>query len=63
MWWIVEVISSFKCSPQHLFSNTLSLHSSLNMSNEILRPYRGRGKIIVLIIFLDTILEDEGFCT
>ena len=33
-----------------LFSNTLSLHSSLNMRNQISHPYKTRGKIIVLYI-------------
>ena len=33
-----------------LFSNTLSLHSSLNVSDQVSHPYRTTGKIIVLYI-------------
>jgi hypothetical protein len=33
-----------------LFSNTLSLHSSLSLSNQVSHPYKTIGKIIVLYI-------------
>jgi len=50
-----------------LFSNTLSLHSSLAVSNQVLHPYKTIGKIIVLYIlifkFLDNKLADKRFCT
>ena len=50
-----------------LFSNTLSLHSSINVSGQSLHPYKTTGKIIVLYIlifkFLDSKLEDKRFCT
>jgi hypothetical protein len=50
-----------------IFSNTLSLRSSLNVSNQVSHPYKTTGKIIVLytviLIFLDSGLEDKRFCT
>ena len=33
-----------------LFSNTLSLHSSLSVRDQVLHPYKTKGKIIVLYI-------------
>jgi hypothetical protein len=35
-----------------LFSNTLSLRSSLNVSDQVSHPYRTTGKIIVLYVFI-----------
>jgi len=50
-----------------LFSNTLSLPSSLNVSDQVSHPYRTTGKIAFLynLIFkyLNSKLEDKIFCT
>ena len=50
-----------------LFSNTLSLRFSLNVSDQVSHSCRTTGKIIVLCIlifkFLDSKLEDKRFCT
>jgi hypothetical protein len=40
-----------------LFSNTLSLRFSLNMSNQVSHPYKTRGKFIVQHIWFLSILE------
>jgi len=48
-----------------MFSNTLSFLSSLNVSDQVSRPYKTTGKIIVpynlIFKFLDSKLEDERF--
>ena len=50
-----------------LFSNTYSLRSPLNVSNQVSHPQKTTGKIIVLYMvtftFLDSKLEDKRFCT
>jgi hypothetical protein len=50
----------------NLFSYTLSLHSSLNVSIQVSHPYKATSKITVLYIlifkFLDSKLEDKIFC-
>jgi hypothetical protein len=43
------VTSSLLCN---LFSNTLSLYSSLNVRDQVSRPYRTTGKITVLYILI-----------
>jgi hypothetical protein len=50
-----------------LFTNNLSLRSSLNVSDQVSQPYKTTGKIIVLYIltfkFCYSKLEDKRFCT
>jgi len=49
-----------------LFSNTLSIHFSLNLSDQVSHPYKTTGGIIFLYIvifkFFDSKLEDKRFC-
>ena len=51
-----------------LFSNTLSLRSSLNVSDQVSHPYKTTGKIIVLYIhnfaccFVLSVLDVISFC-
>ena len=56
-----------KYSVSTLFSNTLSLRSSLSVSDKVSHPYKTTGKIIVLYTlsfkFLESKLEDKRFCT
>jgi hypothetical protein len=42
-----------------LFSKTLSLHSSLNASDQVSHPYRTNGKIIVLYMPLPYLCTDK----
>jgi polysaccharide pyruvyl transferase WcaK-like protein len=50
-----------------LFSNTLSLCSSLSVRDQVSHPYKITGKTTVLytliFVFLDSNLEDKRFCT
>jgi hypothetical protein len=50
-----------------LFSNTLNLRSSLNVSDQVSHPYKTTGKIIALCILfficLKSKLNDKRFCT
>jgi hypothetical protein len=50
-----------------LFSETHSLRSSLDVSDQLSHPYKTTGKIIILcifmFIFLDSKLEGRTFCT
>ena len=80
--WAVQIISSSLCCFLHspvtpsllgpnilntLWSNTLSLRSSLNVNDQVSHTYQTTGKIIVLFILifkvLDSKLEDKRFCT
>jgi len=49
------------------FKTTLNLGFSLNMNDQVSDPYKTTGKIIfiysLIFIFLDSVLEDERFCT
>ena len=50
-----------------LFSHTLSLRSSLSVSDQVSHPYKTTGKIIVLFVFIlifsDRKLKNKKFCT
>jgi len=64
-------VTSFLLDPNillnSLFSETLSLRSSLDVSDQLSHPYKTTRKIIVLcifmFIFLDSKLEGRTFCT
>ena len=66
-----SLVTSFLLGPNILlsilFSDTLSLRSSFNVSDQVSHPYKTIGKIIVLCIlvfkFLDSKLGDKIFCT
>jgi len=80
--WVIEIINhiSMYFSPFHsylvpfgqnipltnLLSIKLSLHSSLNVSDQFSHPYKSTGKIIVPYVlffkFLDSNLEEKIFC-
>ena len=63
-------VTSFLLSPNillnTLFSNTLSLRSSLSVSDHVSHPYKTTGKIVFLYILifkcLDSKLENKIFC-
>ena len=83
VWWGVQISQLLFCSFLHppvtsslldpnillstLFSNTLNLHTSLNVSDQVAHPIKTTGKIIVLYIlisiFLDSKLENTRFFT
>jgi hypothetical protein len=48
-----------------LFSDTLIVRSSLNVSDQVSHPYKTTSKIMILLflICLDIKLEDKRFCT
>jgi hypothetical protein len=50
----------------NILLKTLSLRSSLNVSDQVSHPYKTTGKIIVLYILIYTLLnrklEDKRFC-
>jgi hypothetical protein len=78
IWWGVQIIKPLLCSflpspitsyllrpniiVNTLFSNTLSLRSSLYVSNHVSHPYNTTDKILLIFIFLDIKLEDKRFC-
>ena len=66
-----SLVTSFLLGPNillnTLFSNTLRLCSSLNVSDQFSHLYKTTGKIFILYVlifkFLDSKLEDKRFCT
>jgi hypothetical protein len=65
---LTVVISPFPCYflslGRNSFLTTLSLRSSLNVSDQVSHPYKTTGKIIFLyILFLDSKLEDKRLYT
>jgi len=67
MYFFHSLVTSFLLRPNillnTLYSDTLSLRSSFNVSNQVSDPYKTTGKIIILYIliriFLDIKLEDK----
>jgi hypothetical protein len=51
----------------NLFSNTLSLYSSLNIRDQVSHPHRATGKIVasyvLIFMILDSRREDKRFWT
>ena len=45
-----------------LFSNALSLHSSLNVSDQVSYPYKTTGKIIFLSFHMHCVIVQIKFC-
>ena len=70
-WWGVKIVKAlimyFSLLHCYLVLNTLSLRSSLNVSDQVSHPHKTTGKTIFLYILifisLDSKLADKIFCT